>query len=205
MPQAGHSGLGHSLPMTITEEISAVLDDVAGEIPTAVAVVSRGAVTASKALKMAIKEAGSFSSGGIDSEALQAVWTMGSAFTPRIKVGDVLIVDGVPSFVVNAMASCGGIVCRAQVVLCEDAVTIGDVSISCHIGILAQELEMGLGGMTPEDTQGFFIPEIIIPEGTEISISSPVTISDESFSVEKISRDARHGILCVTCRRRGSA
>jgi hypothetical protein len=62
--------------------------------------------------------------------------------------------------------------------------------------------------------QGLFIPESVLPKEVgddgeahriEIVISTPVLISGEQFNVVKVSRDARHGVLCVTCRRRGDA
>lgn len=198
--------------MSIAEEISGILDDVAGELPTASAAVSRGSVIASKALRMAINESGNISLGGIDCDVRTAIWVMAAEFSPRVRVGDVLIVDAIPAFVVSAMLSTANLIIRAQIVLCEDSVTVGDTTIPCHIGLLAQDVETSLGGFLPDDVQGFFVPESIIPEvigddgephQVEIVATTQVQVSGETFTVEKVSRDARHGVLCVTCRRRG--
>ena len=70
---------------------------------------------------------------------------------------------------------------------------------------MTQDADMDLGGTRPDDFQGFYVPESIIPDSVEIAISTPVLISGSQLLVEKISRDAKYGILCVTCRKRGAA
>lgn len=178
------------------------------------ATVSRGSVVASLAVRTAINEAGQLSLGGLERMARNNIWTLVADFTPRVKVGDVLTVNGVPAFVVDAMTSCGNLVSRAQVVLCEDSVTTGELVIPCHLGLLGQDVEVSLGGFLPDDVQGFFVPESILPSTigddgeahlVEIAVSTQVLISGETFNVEKVARDSRHDVLCVTCRRRGAA
>lgn len=169
------------------------------------ATVSRGGVVASLAVRTAINEAGQMSLSGLDRFARVNVWTLVSDFDPRVSVGDTLTVDDVPAIVTDAMTTCAALVNRAQVVLCEDAVAIGDVSVACHLGMLGQDTLTDLGGFTPEDTQGFFVPESIIPDGVTLQPTQPVTIGSEQLIVERVSRDSRHGVLCVTARRKGAA
>ena len=169
------------------------------------AVVSRDTTVASLAVRTAIHDTGSLSLGGLECDLKTVVWTLDEEFDPAIRIGDVLLVDSVPAFVVNAMTTCGNLVNRAQVVLCIDSVIVGDITIACHLGLLAQDVASSLGGFLPEDMQGFFVPLSVIPEGVEIETGVPVTISGEQLIVEKVARDSRHGILCVTARRRGDA
>ena len=179
----------------------------------AVVIRDDGAV-ASLAVRTSIHDVGSLSLGGLECDVRTAVWTLVADFDPQIRVGDVLNVDTVPAFVVNAMTTIGNLVSRAQVVLCEDTMTVGGVDVPCHRGMLTQDIETGLGGFLPDDMQGLFVPESILPSEIgddgeshqiEIVVSTPITISGEQFNVEKVSRDAHHGLLCVTCRRRGDA
>ena len=168
------------------------------------AIVRRDSVVETCAVRTAISESGSLSLSGLERLAKINIWTLCADFTPRVSVGDVLYVDGVPSFAVDVMTSCGNLISRANVVLCEDKVTIGDIEIPCQLGMVSQDMAMGIDGFSPDDAQGFFVPESIIPEGVEISTASPATISGKRLTVEKISRDAKYGILCVMCRRRGA-
>ncbi|MFA6063962.1 MAG: hypothetical protein WC736_15345 [Gallionella sp.] len=175
-------------------------------LPTGMrATVSRGSEVASLAVRTAIQDSGTLSLSGLECDLKTVVWTLDEDFDPAIRIGDVLTVDDVPAFVVNAMTTCGNLVNRAQVVLCTDSVTVNDVAVPCHLGMLSQDVAASLGGFLPDDLQGFFAPLSTIPEGVEITVSTPVEISGEAFVVEKISRDSRHGILCVTCHRRGDA
>lgn len=175
-------------------------------LPTGIrAVVSRAGVVASYAVRTAINESGQLSLSGLEKLAQTNAWTIVADFTPRVGVGDVLFVDAVPSFVVDALTSCGNLISRARVVLCEDIVTVGDREINCQLGLLSQDVDMGLGGSSPSDSQGFIVPVSVIPEGVEIVISAPILIYGERFLVEKVSRDAKHDVLCVSCKRRGDA
>ena len=162
-------------------------------------------VVATLAVRTALHETGGLSLGGLERLAKINVWTLAADFIPRVSVGDTLTVDTVPAFVVEAMLTCGALVNRAAVVLCEDSVTVGDIEIACQLGLLGQDMAASLGGFLPDDTQGFFVPVKLIPDGVEIKETTPVTIAGEQFSVEKVSRDSRHGILCVTCKKRGAA
>ena len=164
------------------------------------ATVSRGGVVATYAVRTAINESGSLSQGGLERFAKTNVWTVCADFSPRISVGDVLKVGGLDAFVVDAMTSCANLISKANVVLCEDVVTVGDLSFNCQLGMVSQEFEPGLTGFLPDDTQGFFVPESIIPEGVELDISTAVVIAGKNYTVAKVSRDARYGILCVTCK-----
>lgn len=161
-----------------------------------------GAV-ASLAIRTALRDSGQLSLGGMDSDLRTAVWTLASDFKTPIRVGDVLMVDKVPAIVVDVLTTCGNLVCRSQVLLCEDTVTINDVDIACSIGLLDQSVDPGLGGFLPEDMQGLFIPESLLPEGVTITQSTVVTFHGEDLVVEKVSRSPDHSILCVTCKRRG--
>jgi len=167
--------------------------------------VKRGNEVASLAVRTAINESGQMSLGGIDRLARTNLWTLVADFPIRIQIGDVLTMGTTPAFVVNAMTSCGNLINRAQVILCEDTVTISGIDIACQIGMLEQDIAVDLGGFLPEDKQGFFVPVSLLPEGLEINQSTPVQIAGEQLIVEKIARDPRHDILCVTCRRRGDA
>lgn len=170
------------------------------------AVVTRddGAV-ASLAVRSAIQNAGTISLNGIESQVKTAVWTLVSDFKQPIRIGDVLTVDQVPGIVTASMTTCGNLVNRAQVLLCEDTVTISDTELACQLGSLGQDMDMGLGGFLPEDMQGFFMPESLLPEGVTITQSTSVVIAGETLLVEKVSRNTKHAVLCVTCRRRGDA
>jgi len=163
-----------------------------------------GAV-ASLAVRTSIHDAGQLSLGGIEGDVRTAVWTLVADFNPEIRVGDVLTVDTVPAIVANVMTTIGDLVSRAQVVLCEDTVTIDGIDLACSVGLLAQDVGSSLGGFLPEDMQGFFIPASLLPEGAEITQSTAVEIAGETLIVEKVSSSPNHAILCVTCRRRGAA
>ena len=190
--------------MTV-DEIRDILIDHLSSTPAASAAVVRGETSASIAFRGAISEEGQLSLSGLERYARTHVWTLYSEFSPRIGIGDVLMIDDTPSFVVDSRTTCGNFINRARVVLCEDTVTINDQEVKCQLGGMTQDADMDLGGTRPDDFQGFYIPESIIPESVEISISTPVLISGSQLLVEKISRDAKYGILCVTCRKRGAA
>lgn len=170
------------------------------------AVVSRvdDGVVATLAVRTALHESGTLSLGGLDRQTKTNVWTLAADFAERVAVGDTLRVDGTPAIVVDAMLTAGGLVSRAGVVLCEDSVTVGDIDIPCQLGLLGEDIATSLGGFLPEDTQGFFVPALLVPEGVDIAEATPVMIAGVQMAVEKVSRDSRHGILCVTCKKRGA-
>ena len=183
---------------------TSILSRVPNGLRAAVTRVDDG-VVATLAVRTALHESGSLSLGGLDRLAKVNVWTLAADFSPRIGIGDTLTVDTVPAFVVDAMLTCGALVNRASVVLCNDSVQVGDIVLPCQLGLLGESVDISLGGFLPDDTQGFYIPGIIIPDGVEISESTPVLISGEQFNVSKVSRDSRHGILCVTAKKSGAA
>ena len=177
------------------------------------ATVSRGGVVATLAVRTAIRDSGTLSLGGLECDVRTAVWVLTAEF-PQVRVGDAFTVDRKPAFTVNAMTTCGNLVSRAEVILCEDSVTVGETAVPCHLGMLAQDVEAGLGGFTPDDLQGFFVPVSAIPSvvgddgvaaPVTIAVSTQVVISGETMNVVKVARDSKHNILCVTCSRRGDA
>ena len=176
--------------------------------------VARGDVVGSLAVRTNDTDTGSISLGGIECDSRCWLHTLVADFNPRLRIGDVLTVDAAPAtgtvtwaFVLNVGPNTGNLIQRCQVVLLDDLVTIGESDpIPCHLGLLAQDVLDSLGGFRPDDTQGFFIPEVLLPDGYEdLPEATPVTIHDETFEVARVSRSARHEVLCVTCQRRGAA
>jgi len=82
--------------------------------------VKRGSVVASLAVRTSITETGQSSEGVVDRFARANIWTIMADFDPRIKVGDMLTVNGIQGIVVEATSSCGDLISRATVVLGND-------------------------------------------------------------------------------------
>jgi hypothetical protein len=183
---------------------TSILSNIPAGLRAVVSRVDDGEV-ATLAVRTALNESGSISLSGLDRMVRTNIWMLTVDFSGGVTVGDTLMVSNVPAIVFDAMTSCGGLITRAAVVLCEDTVSVGDVDLACHLGMLGQDADASLGGFLPEDTQGFFIPEAIIPAGVEIAATDPVVIAGEQLIVHHVSQDHRHGVLCVTCKRRGDA
>lgn len=112
------------------------------------AVVSRDSVVASYAIRTAVNDAGQFSPAGLDRDVKVNVWTLSADFNPKIKIGDVLVVDGTYAVVIDAMLTIGNLVNRANVLLFEDTITVtyNGVSVQALHSALADGQELsGLG------------------------------------------------------------
>jgi hypothetical protein len=167
---------------------------------------------ASYAVRTAANDQGELSLSGLTPNKTQNIWTLCADFTPAIGVGDVLKISTYPAaasevcFVENAMQTSGLLVCRATVVLCTDTVTIDGQDCFCDIAGVQQDVMQDIGGFTPSETQGFFIPVSSLPDpGKMIETGDSVAISGAEYSVEKVSLSHNRLVACVTCSRRGAA
>lgn len=151
---------------------------------------------ATLAIRTAINESGQLLIGGVVATARANVWTLTADFDPDIAAGDVLLVDSVPAVVVDTMTTCGNLLNRAQVVLCDDTATINGTAYSCNVGMLQDGGGSGEDRFMPEYLRGLFVPGV----HPEIEAGQSLVIKSARFTVETVRNDPVNNVTCVLYR-----
>jgi hypothetical protein len=173
--------------------------------------VRRGAVTATVAARTNTNDSGSMSAGGIESELRTVLWTLGSAFSPAIRIADVLYFDTIPATVETPCIVAGvgpntaGLLQRSLCLVLSDTVTLDGKDCACKIGAIAQDIVFEASGFRPDDMQGLFIPVALLPDPSQLpTTGTPCLISGAAYTVQRCSLDARRGVCCLTVKRGGA-
>lgn len=84
------------------------------------ATMRRGSTVASLAVRTASNEAGELSPQGLKDAASINVWFLSADFSPPVRNGDTLTIDGVQALVVDRLVTCGGAITRVNALQSQD-------------------------------------------------------------------------------------